>query len=442
MTALLQRQNFQTSRLLEYFSEKELTLQTGHEPGRWPDVVLKELIDNALDACEEAGVLPEIRIDVDENQITIEDNGPGIPAKVIKGVLDYAVRTSSKDCYISPSRGAQGNALKTVLAIPYVVSGCEHGRLTITSRRQQHSIGVTVDKIAQQPIISHAVSADGLVKAGTQVRVWWPDSARSILESAGPRFLQMVSTYSLFNPHAAFIIRLGQTPTEYPRSTQACPKWVTSQPTSPHWYTAEQLRALACAYLNAERHGAPARTVREFISEFRGLSGTAKQKAILATLPVARVHLHDLVQNGDVDHQTMAALLAAMQQESRPVKPDALGVVGEPAMKAWLEQQPGGAKSVTYTKTAGVDDESGRPFVIETAFAVRVAEGRLRLVTGINWASTLVDPFRALDVYGLSLRGLLGELHLADRHAVTFVVHLACPHLNYTDRGKSSLEGL
>jgi DNA topoisomerase VI subunit B len=52
----LERTTFRTSRLLEFCSRKELVAQTGHEPDAWPLVVLKELVDNALDACEEAGV--------------------------------------------------------------------------------------------------------------------------------------------------------------------------------------------------------------------------------------------------------------------------------------------------------------------------------------------------------------------------------------------------
>ena len=56
----LERTTFRTSRLLEFCSRKELVAQTGHEPDAWPLVVLKELVDNALDACEEAGVAPEI----------------------------------------------------------------------------------------------------------------------------------------------------------------------------------------------------------------------------------------------------------------------------------------------------------------------------------------------------------------------------------------------
>ena len=62
----LQRTTFQTSRLLDFCSRKELIAQTGHQPEDWPLVVLKELVDNALDACEEAGIAPEIAVSVDE----------------------------------------------------------------------------------------------------------------------------------------------------------------------------------------------------------------------------------------------------------------------------------------------------------------------------------------------------------------------------------------
>lgn len=48
MTAL-QRIAFKTSRLAEFCGEKELTAQIGHEPEEWPLVILKELVDNALD---------------------------------------------------------------------------------------------------------------------------------------------------------------------------------------------------------------------------------------------------------------------------------------------------------------------------------------------------------------------------------------------------------
>jgi len=61
----LARTTFETSRLLDFCSEKELTAQTGHDRDEWPLVALKELLDNALDACEEAGMPPEIHVKVD-----------------------------------------------------------------------------------------------------------------------------------------------------------------------------------------------------------------------------------------------------------------------------------------------------------------------------------------------------------------------------------------
>ena len=119
----LQRATFRTSRLLDFSSEKELVAQTGHRREVWPLVILKELVDNSIDACEEAGIAPEIIVTVDRSGITVADNGPGLPAKTIKGVIDFSVRVSSREAYVSPTRGAQGNALKTLVAMPFVLHG-------------------------------------------------------------------------------------------------------------------------------------------------------------------------------------------------------------------------------------------------------------------------------------------------------------------------------
>jgi hypothetical protein len=51
-------ETFSTSRLLDFASKRELTAQVGHAPEMWPLVVVKELVDNALDAAEETGTAP------------------------------------------------------------------------------------------------------------------------------------------------------------------------------------------------------------------------------------------------------------------------------------------------------------------------------------------------------------------------------------------------
>ncbi len=439
--AVLNREVFRTSRELEYFTEKELTLQTGHKPDRWLEVVVKELVDNSLDACESAGILPDITITIEPDSITVADNGAGIPADVVKSVLDFNIRGSSKDAYISPTRGAQGNALKTLIAIPYVLNSGQSGKVQITGRGQQHTINVSVDRIAQRPVVD-CQSTTSFVKNGSSFTVWWPDSASPQDDSHLARFLQLLDCYSLFNPHANFTFKCGGVEEIRTRSVDSCGKWLTSEPTSPHWYTVEQLRALVAAYITSEQHGATARTVREFVSEFRGLSGTAKQKAILARVGQAGVHLHDLVKDGDIDGTIIKSLLVEMKAESKPVKPALLGVIGERHLRGWFEAQGVELQTFEYKRFVGEDDNTGRPFVAEMAFAARDDDGEgLRLITGINWSPTLIDPFRQFRGYGLGLNGLLNSLLVKNGHDVTFVLHLACPHLNYTDRGKSSLEG-
>ena len=116
-------ETFRTSRLLDFSSQRELTAQIGHEPGLWPAVIVKEVCDNGIDAAEQAGVAPRLRVSVTERMIEVIDNGPGIDGAVIDDILDFNVRVSSREAYVGPWRGAQGNALKTILVMPFALDG-------------------------------------------------------------------------------------------------------------------------------------------------------------------------------------------------------------------------------------------------------------------------------------------------------------------------------
>jgi hypothetical protein len=74
----LTRVAFTVSRLMEFCTKRELQNQIGHGVEEWPLVVLKELMDNALDACEESEVAPVISITVKPRSIAIKDNAGGI----------------------------------------------------------------------------------------------------------------------------------------------------------------------------------------------------------------------------------------------------------------------------------------------------------------------------------------------------------------------------
>lgn len=104
----LQRIPFRTSRLLDFCSRKELIAQTGHREEEWPLVALKELVDNALDACEDVGIAPMVTVTADDDGIEVSDNGPGLPAETLEGVLYFSVRVSSREAYVAPTAGPRG----------------------------------------------------------------------------------------------------------------------------------------------------------------------------------------------------------------------------------------------------------------------------------------------------------------------------------------------
>jgi DNA topoisomerase VI subunit B len=196
----LTRVAFETSRLMEFCSLRELTNQVGHEPHRWPAVVIKELTDNALDAAEESDIAPVIQIDVTGDTIVIADNGPGILDKTISGVIDYATRTSNKEVYASPTRGAQGNALKTILAMAFALNG-ERGETIIESQGISHHIVFKVDQIRFEPKIEHTRVLIPTA-AGTKitVRLLPPDGYQNFVQGTKNALLRIADSYCWLNP--------------------------------------------------------------------------------------------------------------------------------------------------------------------------------------------------------------------------------------------------
>jgi DNA topoisomerase VI subunit B len=435
-TASLARTTFKTSRLLEFCTRKELTIQTGQPVETWPLVVLKELIDNALDAAEEAGVAPRISVAVADGSIVITDNGPGIPTKTVKALLDFSVRVSSREAYVSPTRGAQGNALKTILAMPYVLDGTV-GRVEIAARGINHTIAFKVDAIRQVPVIDHLTAASP-VKTGTRVTVHWPDSACSILAEAEDQFLQIADDYTWLNPHLDLAVDWnGKRRLRSGASVTAWEKWIPSYPTSPHWYDQQRLERLIAAYVSHDR--GRARTVREFVSEFRGLSATAKQAAVLDKLGLARAPLERLCAGGKFDKRKIAALLAAMRAASKPVKAKLLGLIGKDHLSRRMAAAGVEIESFNYSRTFDVTDD-GVPCVVEFAFGwCPESEAERRLITGVNWSPGISNPFRQLGSYGRSLDTILSQQRADRDEPVILVLHVTCPRVEYTDRGKSAI---
>jgi DNA topoisomerase VI subunit B len=435
----LLRETFKTSRLLDFCSERELTKQIGHSSDQWPLVILKELVDNAIDAAEEAGIAPVIQAEVADGTITVTDNGPGIAVETISGVLDFSVRVSSREAYASPTRGAQGNALKTIVAMAFALDGAS-GETVIESRGTKHEITFKVDHIRHEPKIDHVCSSTD-VKTGTRITVRWPVCACSKLDEAKPHFLQMADDFGWLNPHLSISVTWdGSRDVDFAASNPAWAKWQPHYPTSPHWYDPARLRRLMGAYIARDQdQGREPRTVREFISEFRGLSSSAKQKLVLEEVGAARLSLPEFFGAGDqVNNGAIAILLDAMQQQTRPVKPKDLGSIGRDHFASRFKTAGADLRTFKYKLDCG--EEDGIPDVIETAFGwCPQGATRRRIITGVNWSPAIGNPFRSLGSYGESLDTILANQRSGSDEPIIFVLHLVRPRIEYTDHGKTTI---
>ena len=446
----LARVPFKVSRLMEFCTRRELVNQTGHDVYEWALVVQKELLDNALDAAEEAEIAPAVTIAVNGRSIVIQDNGPGIPAKTIEGILDYSIRVSSREAYVSPTRGAQGNALKTILPMAYVLEE-RHGdnaagETIIEAAGVAHHIRFSVDHIRQEPRIEHA-RAPSTVVYGTRITVELPllwdgrYDEYDLLDGNRDRFLELAESYAWLNPHLTLNVSWnGEQVIDIKASNPAWRKWLPTWPTSAHWYDKSSLRRYMAAHI-ANRDSI---TVREFISEFRGMTGTARQKLVLAETGASHVSMHSYFGLRTVNTANIVSLLASLQKHTRPIRPVDLGIIGKDHLYRRMEAAGGDPKTFTYNRTIG--ETNGVPRVIEFAFGIHrdglAAAGRVptrKIVTGVNWSPGINNPFRQLGRGGAGLDGILAEVRANTSQPVIAALHLACPRVTYTDRGKSAI---
>jgi DNA topoisomerase VI subunit B len=420
---------FKTDRALEFFSEPELTTQIGYRRGLWPLVLTKELIDNAVDACETAATGPiEIGVQLDKDSITVSDNGPGITRKIIKGVLDYSSRVSDKKHYVAPTRGQLGNALKCVVAAPFVTTG-KTSVIEIAARGQRHRIEIQLDRIAQRPKIACTTTSEP-TGIGTFLQVHWPEVS-SYFESDWLDLYQfdnlheavaaLIEDYRAFNPHASFIFN-GDRRTA---TTPSWQKWRTDQPTSAHWYRPEDLRALIAAHIN-ERD----LPVRDFVSNFAGLARNHVRADVLTAAKVKGSHLGDLVRGGDVDMAAVRRLLGAMRDHSKPVQPRRLGIIGQDHLARYFESL--GANNFKYQKRAFIDSD-GLPVVLEIAFATKPdsAEGSRRIF-GLNWSPIFKTPSGEIG-------DAISNCQVQSDDPVILLIHVARPRFEFTDHGKGAI---
>ncbi|HEY7157265.1 MAG TPA: ATP-binding protein [Gemmataceae bacterium] len=452
LEAKLERTMFEESRTKEYFDVRELQTMTGQPAREFAAVILKELVDNGLDAAEKAGVTPEMFIRVRHVRgslhIAVQDNGGGIAADTIKRILNFTTRTSDKAHYRAPTRGAQGNALKTILGIPYALGSRKP--VVVESQAERHFLRPKIDP-AGEVSIEH-LPADVSIRPGTRFLVAMP-----VKSCPGFSPHDWARGFALFNPHAIVKIRIDAEEGKlanapllkegrfyYSPTVGAADKWrkfMPDEPTSPHWYDGKSLAKLIFGHINLARKGDASKdlTLREFVMSFKGLSGSLNAAAVCSALPsISR--LSDFEEN----QPAIETLLQTMQDIARVVKADALGLVGEDHFRQRFEEWYG-VKRFWYQKVAIEIDNI--PYVFEVALAETRKPGRF--FHGLNFSPSFEDPFPDThlaweDIVAYGAGSFFERAHAHPRSNsscyTAAAIHLTTPNLIVLDKGKTHVK--
>ena len=191
----------------EFFERNKHILGFGNQT-RALITSVKEGVDNGLDACEEANILPEIYVEIknhedSECKVIIEDNGPGIIKKQIPhifGRLLYGSRFHA----IRQSRGQQGIGISAVVL---------YGQLT-TGKHAKIISKVEEDRPAMMMELAIDTNKNRAETISTKTIHWEkPTGTRFEIHiiadyKRGKRFVfEYLQSTSIVNPHAQIIYK-------------------------------------------------------------------------------------------------------------------------------------------------------------------------------------------------------------------------------------------
>lgn len=167
---------------------------------------VKEAVDNSLDACEEAHILPEVTVvikQISEKKFTIivKDNGPGIVDKQIPNIFAKLLY-GSKFHSLKMSRGQQGIGISAAGMYGLLTTGEPVQIISRTDRRKKAShYHVQIDTSKNKPMIIFDQICDFDLPTGTQVTI--------TIEGKYQKGKQSVDDYiaqtAMANPHATII---------------------------------------------------------------------------------------------------------------------------------------------------------------------------------------------------------------------------------------------
>ncbi|NRA63794.1 MAG: DNA topoisomerase VI subunit B [Pseudobacteriovorax sp.] len=238
----MQKGKIRASSTAEYFA-KNLQQVGFSSPTKAVLTTLKEAVDNSLDACEEAGILPDISITIekkgkgslkntDQILVKVEDNGPGIHSKDIAKVFGEYL-ASSKFGKGRCSRGQQGIGISaaTTWAMQTTAKGV---RVTTKTAKQKMATTclVQVDLKLNKGHVKDKKEIKWKRERGTVVE-FWIDGRVQLNGEAG--VIAFLRSNVLVNPHLTLRYKLmDQKPVTVERVSELVPKIPEAMAPHPH----------------------------------------------------------------------------------------------------------------------------------------------------------------------------------------------------------------
>ena len=338
---------FERNRHLLGFDNKRKALLT----------VVKEAVDNSLDACEEAKMLPEISIQIvemseDKFRIIVEDNGPGIVKKQIPPIFAQLLY-GSKFHTMKQQRGQQGIGISAAVLYAQLTTG-RAARITskISPKEPAHYYELHIDTSQNEPQIVKEEIVEWKKEHGTKVEL--------DIEASYQKGDQSVDSYlkqtAIVNPHATIIYTNPKAEQlVFPRATDKLPK----QPTEikPHPYGVE------IGILIKMLRDTESRTLQSFLTnEFSRVGpGTAKEICEHASL----------MPNSKPVNLVLPEIEKLMEgiKKTKIIAPttDCIVPIGEQLLEKGLRKEVAAEFYTAVTRTPEV--YKGIPFVVEAALA-------------------------------------------------------------------------
>ncbi|MFD1562003.1 DNA topoisomerase VI subunit B [Haloarchaeobius amylolyticus] len=222
----------QSISIAEFFEKNKHML--GFDSGaRGLVTAVKEAVDNALDAAEEAGILPDVYVEIQEAgdyyRLIVEDNGPGLTKESLPkvfGKLLYGSRFHARE----QSRGQQGIGISAAVLYSQLTSGKP---AKITSRTQGSEeaeyFELIVDTDENEPEISVEETTTWDRPHGTRIELEMEANMR-----ARGQLHDYIKHTAVVNPHARLELREPQEHFKFERATDQLPEETEEIRPHPH----------------------------------------------------------------------------------------------------------------------------------------------------------------------------------------------------------------